>query len=251
VPPRIGDDDADKDPSHKPRHALRIRVLEEFGASGAKLWDVEFDVAAILFDSDGVLVDSHAAVERSWRQLSREFGLDLDGIRRELIGVRAEDTLGRHLAGEEFDRAIARLEDLEVASSVGATEVLGAGALTRSLPVNRWAIVTSASRRLGIARWEGAGILRPPVTVAADDVMEGKPHPEPFLTAARMLGVPPQRCLIFEDSPSGGRAASAAGAAVVAVGHSEWDQEPHARIMDLSGVSVRDGEDSLLVSIEA
>lgn len=208
---------------------------------------MQIEVAALLFDSDGVLVDSHAAVERSWTQLSREFGLDLDGIRSELIGVRAADTLGRHLKGAQLARAISRLEDLEVQSSAASEEIPGAGALTRALPPDRWAIVTSASRRLGTARWSGAGIHAPAVTVTADDVTKGKPDPEPFITAARFLGFRPADCLVFEDSPSGGLAAVRAGAAVVAVGCAEWDVQPAARVPDFTALSVARHGERLLV----
>ena len=199
---------------------------------------IRVDAAAVLFDSDGVLVQSHQVVERSWTQLSREFGLELDGVRREVMGVRAKDTLSRFLIGSQLADAIARLEELEVEYSAHLAEIPGAGALTRSLPRDRWAIVTSASRRLGQARWRGAGIDPPPVTVTADDLTRGKPDPEPYLEAASRLGVNPRDAVIFEDSSNGAEAGHVAGARVVAVGDQEWTVEPVARIHGFTDVVV-------------
>lgn len=193
---------------------------------------------AVLFDSDGVLVDSHVQVVESWTRLAAEFGLDIDRLLTELVGVRAVDTLGRYLAGDRLAAACDRLEDLEVETAGGTVPVAGAAELLRSLPVGRWTIVTSATRRLGTARWRGAGLPVPDRLVTADDVTAGKPDPQPFLAAARVLGVDPTRCLVFEDSASGGRAALAAGASVVAVGDQPWPFEPAARVPDLRSVRV-------------
>ena len=105
-------------------------------------------------------------------------------------------------------------------------------------PADRWAIVTSATRRLGVARWTGASLPPAAQSVTFDDVTHGKPHPEPFLAGALRLGVPAERCVVFEDSASGGDAAAAAGASVVAVGGQPWRFTPAARVRDLSHVSV-------------
>lgn len=193
---------------------------------------------AVLFDSDGVLVDSHVQVVESWTRLATEFGLDIDRLLTELVGVRAVDTLGRYLTGGRLVAACDRLEDLEVETAGGTVPVAGAASLLAALPDGRWTIVTSATRRLGTARWRGAGLPVPDRLVTADDVTAGKPDPEPFLAAARVLGVDPTRCLVFEDSASGGRAAQAAGAAVVAVGDQPWPFEPVARVPDLRSVRV-------------
>ena len=193
---------------------------------------------AVLFDSDGVLVDSHVHVVECWTRLAAELGLDIDRLLAELVGVRAVDTLGRYLTGDRLVAACDRLEDLEVETAGGTVPIAGAASLLRSLPVGRWTIVTSATLRLGTARWRGAGLPVPDRLVTADDVTAGKPDPEPFLAAARVLGVDPARCLVFEDSASGGRAALAAGATVVAVGDQPWPFEPAARVPDLRSVRV-------------
>ncbi|MEZ5409443.1 MAG: HAD-IA family hydrolase [Acidimicrobiales bacterium] len=196
---------------------------------------------AVLFDSDGVLVDSHVQVVACWTRLAAEFGLDIDLLLTELVGVRAVDTLGRYLAGDRLAAACDRLEDLEVETAGGTVPIAGAAELLGALPDGRWTIVTSATRRLGTARWQGAGLPVPERLVTADDVTAGKPDPQPFLAAARVLGVEPARCVVFEDSASGGRAAVAAGAAVVAVGQQPWPFEPAARVPDLRSVCVVPG----------
>lgn len=209
----------------------------------------ELRVDAILFDSDGVLVDSHRQVDAAWESVAVDFGLDWDEVRSQLAGVPARDTLARHLDGRALDDAVARLEDLEVESATATPPVPGAAELTRSLPRDAFAIVTSATLRLALARWSGAGITVPGVIVTADDVRRGKPDPEPFLTAASRLGVDPGRCVVFEDSDAGGAAARAAGATVVAVGRAAWTTAPWARIPDLAAVTVSaDADGSLSLS---
>jgi sugar-phosphatase len=199
---------------------------------------VEITVAGVLFDSDGVLVDSHRQVELAWRTLCGEFGLDDARLATELVGVPARQTLARHLDGDALERAVVRLEELEVETAEPTDPIAGAHALLAALPADRWAIVTSATRRLGEARWRGAGLPLPRWTVTYDDVRLGKPHPEPFLTGAASLGVTAADCVVFEDSASGADAAVAAGARVVAVGSQPWRVEPVARIAALTAVTV-------------
>lgn len=125
-------------------------------------------------------------------------------------------------------------------------ELPGARRLVSSIPVDRWAIATSASRRLGSARWIGAGIPVPRVVIAAEDVPLGKPDPQPYLAAAHELGFDIADCLIVEDSPGGGQAGLAAGAQVLAVGSQVWSRQPACRVPDLGGVACTVTEDGLL-----
>ncbi len=212
---------------------------------GVTLDSIEAD--AVLFDSDGVLVDSHAEVELAWRQLATEFDLDTETLLTELVGVRAVDTLSRYLPESTCSEAMARLEDLEVELAAETKPLAGALELIAQLDGRPWTIVTSATLRLARARWSGAGIPLPTQQITAGDVSNGKPDPEPFLAGARILGVDPTRCVIFEDSPSGGLAGFAAGATVVAVGGLAWSREPAARVPDLVGVMVDEGDPLTLV----
>jgi mannitol-1-/sugar-/sorbitol-6-phosphatase len=211
---------------------------------------LELTVSGVLFDSDGVLVDSHRQVEVAWRTLCAEFGVSYATLATELVGVPARQTLARHLGGDTLERAVARLEELEVATARPTDAVAGARRLLAALPADRWAIVTSATRRLGEARWRGAGLPLPLRSVTYDDVRHGKPDPEPFLTGAERLGIAPQDCVVFEDSASGADAAVAAGARVVAIGAQPWRVEPAARIADLTAVTVVDvGRDGITLSL--
>jgi sugar-phosphatase len=198
---------------------------------------VNLEADALLFDNDGVLVDSHQQVELAWRQLAGEFGLDFGMVAGELAGVRAADTLRRYLPPTDAARAVARLEDLEVELAATVRPLPGAIELLTGLPSRRWTIVTSASLRLAMARWSAAALPLPDRPITADDVVRGKPDPEPFLSAAHHLGVDPHSCLTFEDSSSGGAAAHAAGTRVVAVGSQPWITQPEARIQDLTQVT--------------
>ncbi len=195
-------------------------------------------VRGVLFDSDGVLVDSHAQVDLAWRTLAADFGLDFDVLATQFVGVPSRSTLSRHLAGDALDEAIVRLEELEVATADTTVPVSGAIELLGRLPPDRWAVVTSATRRLGEARWRGAGLPLPRHSVTWDDVALGKPHPHPFLAGAALLDVEPAACVVFEDSASGADAAAAAGAGVIAVGDQPWRTAPLARVADLSLVRV-------------
>ncbi len=199
---------------------------------------VVLHVDALLFDSDGVLVDSHAQVDVAWRALADEFRLDFSVLATQLVGVPARQTLARHLGGARLDAAIGRLEDLEVETAATTAAVRGATELLVALPADRWAVVTSATRRLGEARWSGAGIPMPAFAITADDVARGKPAPDPYLAGAALLGADPARCLVFEDSAAGGDAAVAAGAAVVAVGDQVWRVTEVVRVTDLATVRV-------------
>lgn len=199
---------------------------------------MRLEADAVLFDSDGVLVDSHPQVMAAWTRLAHEYGLDTGRILVELVGRRSIDTLSEHLDPERADEACRRLEDLEVDSAVATVAVAGARELLARLPPGRFAFVTSATRRLATARWRGAGLPVPPLLITADDVTAGKPDPAPFLAGAALVGVDPRRCIVFEDSPSGGRAGLAAGATVVAVGRLEWPDTPAARVADLRHITV-------------
>lgn len=81
------------------------------------------------------------------------------------------------------------------------------------------ALVTASSRRIVDASIGSIGAHRFVVTVSGDDVVHGKPDPEPYLTAARLLGVDPTRCAVIEDSPNGSRSGAAAGCRVLAIPH--------------------------------
>ncbi len=174
-----------------------------------------FRCAAILFDLDGVLVDSTGSVGRQWRIWARERGIDEEKVIAIAHGVRAVEvirTVAPHLDAEAEVRS---LEKREAADHDGVAVMPGAIDLVHSIPEGFWGVVTSGSRQLATARLQLAGIPLPKVMITADDVVNGKPHPEPYLKGAEQLDVNPQECLVIEDAPAGIRAAHAGGMKVI------------------------------------
>jgi len=178
---------------------------------------MQIHCAAVLFDLDGVLVDSTTYIEQQWREWAGSKGLDPQPFLHFCHGRRAVETI--RLAAPQLDaeaevarfRERARDEETPLPAAPGARELLAV------LPQDRWAVVTSGGRRFALARLAGAGLPEPGVLVSAEDVREGKPSPEGYRRAAELLGVAPSDCLVLEDAPPGVEAARAAGATVVAL----------------------------------
>ena len=183
--------------------------------------------AAVLFDNDGTLVDSTPAVERSWLRWAEEYGVDPSLLGRH-HGVPAAGiiaALAPQLSDADAAAALARITEIETADTDDVVALAGAVAAVEALLPHRCAVVTSATRGLGLARLAAAGITLPDVVVTFDDVERGKPHPDPFLLAAKRLGVEPNACLVVEDAPSGLAAAKAAGCATLALTSTTGAQE--------------------------
>lgn len=194
--------------------------------------------AAVLFDCDGVLVDSDAVVHRSWTRWAVRLGLDPDVVTAAVHGRRAADTVAHFIEPEGRVAALQLIDRLEIEDAAEVTAIPGAVELLAAIPAGRWATVTSGSSPLVHARLAAAGLPVPEVLVTADDVSRGKPDPEGYLAAARLLGVPADRCLVVEDASAGMAAARAAGVRhVLAVGDRDLgDQVPDARVPDLRAV---------------
>jgi mannitol-1-/sugar-/sorbitol-6-phosphatase len=176
-----------------------------------------FSCSAILFDLDGVLVDSTRAVDREWREWAQRKGVNGDAIMAIAHGVRTIEVIRRvapHLDAEAEANAI---ESHEAGDQQGVTVMPGAVDLVRSIPEGRWGVVTSGSRLLATNRLRFCGLPVPEVLVTSDDVTNGKPHPEPYLKAAQRLGFDPADCLVIEDAPAGIQSARAGGMKVVGI----------------------------------
>ena len=200
----------------------------------------------ILFDMDGILISSIGSVERSWTKWAEMRGVDPALTRKTAHGRRAIETIGLLRPDLDVEDELKVIEDIEVEDNEGLAVLPGVGELLAVLSSDCWAVVTSATERIARVRLAAGGILLPSRVVAADHVTRGKPHPEPFLAGAAMLGVAPSDCVVFEDSASGAKAGRAAGCTVVATTFShraESLEAAHYIVRDLTGVSVRaDGE---------
>jgi mannitol-1-/sugar-/sorbitol-6-phosphatase len=172
---------------------------------------------AILFDLDGVLMDSRVAVERAWERWATGHGIDPIAVLAQAHGRRTIDTI-RAIAPLLDIEAEARL--LEVAESVdfdGVTTLPGAAALLEALPAGSWTVVTSGTRALATGRLAHGGLPIPEQLITADDVERGKPDPQPYLAGAAALGIDSADCLVIEDAPAGIEAGKAARMTVLAV----------------------------------
>lgn len=176
-----------------------------------------FLVRGILFDLDGVLIDSTPCVTRVWRTWALERGLDPDYVIHVAHGRRSIETVQKVAPDLDAEKENQEIERRELNDTHGITAFPGALELLHSLPPNAWTIVTSGTRALATKRMKVAGLPVPSEFVSADDVVLGKPNPEPYLRGAKYLAMEPGDCLVFEDAPSGIRAAHAAEMKVLAL----------------------------------
>jgi len=186
---------------------------------------VEVSCSGLLFDLDGVLIDSTPAVARVWTRWALGHGFDPEETVRRAHGRPSLATIrdllpdADHIAENEVVLR-GEIEDTE-----GVVPLPGALELLNSLPSDRWAIVTSCARELAAIRLNAAGLPVPTRILTSDDVTRGKPDPEPYLKGADLLGLPAGKCLVFEDAPAGIRSGKAAGALVVALTTTSPDKE--------------------------
>ena len=201
-----------------------------------------FDVRAVLFDLDGTLVDSTLVVERTWTRWAEKHGLEPQRIIAFAHGRPTADTVHAvmpHLdAAMEAGQLLAEeeLDPTPVRSIPGALD-----AVTIASSHAKWAVVTSASRKLALLRLKSAGFPEPQVLISADDVKRGKPDPEGFLEAAARLEVSPQDCVVFEDTPAGVEAGKAARAKVIGLSTTFPKADLHAEevVADLRSVKLQ------------
>ena len=174
-------------------------------------------VRAVLFDLDGVLVESREATERVWMAWARKNGVGEEELRSAMHGVRSVEVVRTVRPELDAEAEAAGIEEAQAVDTEGLRAIPGAAAALSALREDRVAVVTSATRRLAAARLAAAGIAPPAVMVTAEEVTRGKPDPEGYLAAADRLGVDPAEALVVEDAPPGVEAGRAAGAAVVGV----------------------------------
>jgi len=170
-----------------------------------------------LFDLDGVLCDSTKQVDREWREWAARKGVDGDAIMAIAHGVRTIEVIRRVAPQLDAELESAAIENHEAHDQRGVTVMPGAADLLKSIPAGRWAVVTSGSRLLATTRLRHCGLPVPEILVTSDDVVNGKPHPEPYLKGAQGLGFRPEECLVIEDAPAGIESARAGGMRVIGI----------------------------------
>jgi len=172
---------------------------------------------AILFDLDGVLVDSAERVEKTWHEWATRHGLDPEHVIEMAHGRRTVETLRLVAPDLSADAELAVLEASQATNPDGVYEIAGARELLEFLPTSRWAVVTSGIRAVAEFRLRHTGLPSPAVMICADEISRGKPDPEGYLIAAARLGFSAADCIVIEDAPAGIESAQAAGMRAIAI----------------------------------
>ena len=202
--------------------------------------------AALLFDMDGVLIDSTPAVARVWRQWAIEHGFDPERVVANAHGRPSITTVREYLPNADHEMENREVERREIEDISGVVPLPGALELLASLPEERWTIVTSCTRRLAEVRLKAAGLPVPKKMITSNDITQGKPHPEPYLKGASVLGFLPADCVVVEDAPAGIHAGKAAGSRVI--GFTTTVEEPAVREAGADWV-VKNSADLRLASV--
>ncbi|GAA3532738.1 HAD-IA family hydrolase [Zobellella aerophila] len=203
---------------------------------------------ALIFDLDGTLVDTTAIVNQTWSRWCERHGISLASVLSICHGIPSREVIAALAPHLDIAAEVRWLEQAEMAAVSGVREIPGARELLCSLDERDWAICTSGTLPVSIPKLDTSILPLPRIRVTAERVSRGKPHPEPYLLAARLLGRAPQECVVFEDASAGIAAALAAGCRVVVIGESDIrHRRVLARIPHYQGVRYRGGELSLPV----
>jgi mannitol-1-/sugar-/sorbitol-6-phosphatase len=209
--------------------------------------EVVVSTKAILFDMDGVLISSIGSVVRCWRRWAEIY--NVPGAENYDVphGTRAIDIVKMLRPDIDPQEGLKVIEDMEIEDVAEMKVLPGVRVLLQSLPPERWAIVTSATRRLLLGRLNAAELPVPTRVITGDMVERGKPDPEPYIRGAELLGLRPEECIVIEDAPSGVGAGIAAKCRVLAVLGTHSAVQLHkadwivASLEDLKVTQVADG----------
>jgi sugar-phosphatase len=171
---------------------------------------------ALLFDMDGVLINSIPAVERVWSRWAAERGFNVHEVLRHAHGRPSIATLRDLLPDADHEAENRIIEQAEIDDVEGIVPLPGVKELLAALPHDRWAIVTSCTRPLAEVRIRAAGLPTPELFITANEIMHGKPNAEPYLKGAAGLGFSPEQCIVVEDALAGIASGKNAGARVIA-----------------------------------
>jgi mannitol-1-/sugar-/sorbitol-6-phosphatase len=178
---------------------------------------IHIDCSALLFDLDGVLIDSTPAVERVWRQWAMERGFDPEEAIHRAHGRPSIATIRDYLPDADHEAENREVERREIEDLEGVVALRGSRELLGAVPPDRWAIVTSCTRPLAEVRIRAGGLPAAKHVITSNDIKHGKPAPDPYLKGAAILGFTAKDCVVFEDVPAGIRAGKSAGARVIAI----------------------------------
>ena len=216
----------------------------------------QLECDAVLFDLDGVLIDSTSCITRHWEKWACQHGLEIAAVMQVAHGIRTVETMQLVAPHLDAEKEAERFTAFEVVDTEGVVAIEGAFQLLNKLPKDAWAIVTSGSKELAMARLRQVDLPIPRTLVTADDVKQGKPAPEPYLVAAKRMGIATARCVVVEDAPAGIEAAHTAGMQVIAITttHSRDELPERGWVVDqLSALHVAAGEGGgcrLVIQIE-
>ena len=199
---------------------------------------VSLTVDGLLLDCDGVLVDSHNAAAVAWNLWPNRRAPRFDYHRDVQHASRITHLVAELISSpSDVTAATADLIQQELDHAADVVAIPGARQLLDELPQGTWAVVTSGGRAIATARMASAGLVPADVLVTSEDVERGKPFPDPYRLAAQRLGVPPERCAVFEDAPAGIAAARAAGVeTIIGVGPIAATESVTVAVADLRGV---------------
>jgi len=210
--------------------------------------DNQLTCDAILFDLDGVLIDSTACIRRHWQAWAERHGLDIDEIMRHAHGIRTVETMRMVAPHLDLEKEAEAFAAHEVQDARGVLVISGAAELLAALPESSWGIVTSGGLELVRTRLAKTGLPFPKVLVTSEDVTRGKPDPEPYQVGVKRLGLATDRCLVIEDAPAGVEAGKRAGLRVIGIaathGREALLQKGADCVVDrLADLKLRDGTD--------
>ncbi len=208
----------------------------------------------ILFDMDGILISSLASVERSWTKWANMRDLDPVYVLSVIHGRRAIESAAELRPDLDAEAELKLIEEIECSDGEGIEILPGVKELLAALPPHRWTVVTSATEKLARTRLAMIGLPVPERLITAGSVPQGKPHPMPYLEGAKILGFPPEQCVVIEDSHSGVLAGEAAGCTVIGTTFSHTPEElaaAHYLVHDLTGIEVSETSSGLELRFSA
>ena len=216
---------------------------------------VTITAQAMLFDMDGVLINSIPAVERVWSRWAASRGLDVHEVLRHAHGRPSIATLRDLLPDADHEAENRVIEQAEIDDVADIVPLPGIVELLEALPPQRWAIVTSCTRPLAEVRIRAAGLPVPQRLITSSDITQGKPHPEPYLKGAAGLGFAPEACLVVEDALAGIASGRSAGARVIAFTTTARIEDllaakPDWILKDASAIHLKDSRSGLLLELE-